>query len=262
MKQESASPRWSRRIGVALMAVGFDPRRLLNLRHLPRFLADRRRFRQAGGRIAALAPMLADYGDQAGEARGHYFHQDLLVATLINRAAPRRHVDVGSRIDGFVAHVASFRTIEVMDIRPLAPSHERITFLRRDLMAPGDDIAEITDSLSCLHAIEHFGLGRYGDPIDPEGHLKGFRTLHAMLESGGTLYLSVPIGAPGVHFNAHRVFAPGDVPAWLPDGFDLARYDFVDDDGALHTQATIADTPPLRYGCGVYTLRKRAAADG
>jgi hypothetical protein len=29
------------------------------------------------------------------------------------------------------------------------------------------------DSLSCLHALEHFGLGRYGDPIDPRGHEKG-----------------------------------------------------------------------------------------
>ena len=165
-------------------------------------------------------------------------------------------------MDGFVAHVAAFRPIEVMDIRPLALAHERIAFLRRDLMAAGADIEGITDSLSCLHALEHFGLGRYGDPIDPDGHLKGFRALHAMLEPGGTLYLSVPIGEPGVHFNAHRVFAPADVLGWAPRAFALTRFDYVDDAGDLHADVSVGETPPLAYGCGIYTLRKRAPADG
>ena len=261
MKQGSGTSRWARQVGVTLVELGLDLRRWLALGQAPRFLADRRRFLRAGGRIDHLAPMLSDYLDQAGAARGHYFHQDLLVATLINRAAPRRHIDVGSRVDGFVAHVAAFRPIEVMDIRPLALVHDRISVLQRDLMAGGADINGITDSLSCLHALEHFGLGRYGDPIDPDGHLKGFAALHAMLEPGGTLYLSFPIGEPGVHFNAHRVFAPGEVLGWLPGAFDLIRFDFVDDAGDLHADAAVGEVPALEYGCGIYTLCKRAPAD-
>lgn len=246
---------WARRVGVALQLMGFDPRRLKSLRMVPRFLSDRARFRAAGGRIDHLMPILADYADQAGEARGHYFHQDLLVATFIHAAAPRRHIDVGSRIDGFVAHVAAFRTIEVMDIRPLAVDHERIAYLQQDLMV-AEDIGPITDSLSCLHALEHFGLGRYGDPIDPEGHRKGFDNLCRMLEPGGTLYLGAPIGRRATHFNAHRVFDPADPVTWGEGVLELVRFDYVDDEGELHRRQAVEATPPLEYGCGVYTFRK------
>ena len=53
----------------------------------------------------------------SGIASGHYFHQDLLVARKIFQHNPQKHVDIGSRTDGFVAHVATFREIEVFDIR-------------------------------------------------------------------------------------------------------------------------------------------------
>jgi hypothetical protein len=240
------------------LSLGLDPRRWTALARIPRFLADRGRFRAAGGKIAGLMPILSDYEATAGEARGHYFHQDLLVASLIHDASPARHVDVGSRVDGFVAHVASFRQIDVFDVRPLTVAHPRIRFVQRDLSAPGDDLRDITDSLSCLHALEHFGLGRYGDPIDPEGHLKGFATLAAMVKPGGMFYLSVPIGAPGVFFNAHRVFTPTDVLDWARGAFDLVRFDYVDDAGVLHQDQSVQATPSLEFGLGLYSLRKIA----
>jgi SAM-dependent methyltransferase len=247
---------WRRRIGTALISAGFDPRKLSSLRLIPRFLRDLRRFRAAGGRVGHLVPILSDFEAAAGDAKGHYFHQDLLVAGFIHKAAPERHVDVGSRIDGFVAHVAAFRPIEVIDIRPLDAGHHAISFIQRDILGPGEDLREITDSLSCLHALEHFGLGRYGDPVDPEGHLKGFDALHRMLKPGGILYLSFPIGAGGVQFNAQRIFAPADVLCWSHGRFDLVRFDYVDDAGSLHQDADIAAVPDLTFGCGVYTLRK------
>jgi hypothetical protein len=251
-----AAGRLVRRLGVSVLSLGLDPRRWTALRRLPRFLADRARFRAAGGQIAGLMPILSDYGASAGDARGHYFHQDLLVASLIHAASPVRHIDVGSRVDGFVAHVASFRHLEVFDVRPLGVAHPHIQFVQRDLSAPGDDLREITDSLSCLHALEHFGLGRYGDPIDPQGHLKGFATLASMVKPGGTFYLSVPVGTPGVFFNAHRVFTPTDVLEWARDDFELIRFDYVDDAGDLHQDQRVHATPPLEFGLGLYSLRK------
>lgn len=229
------------------------------LRSALRFVRSVRQFKRQGGRVDLRRPMLDDADDPAGAAGGHYFHQDLLVATRIHRAAPRRHLDVGSRVDGFVAHVASFRRIEVLDIRPLQPlAHDNIVFRQADLMA-GTGVEEgICDSLSCLHALEHFGLGRYGDRLDPQGHLLGFANLCRLLEPGGTLYLSVPIGASAVHFNAHRVFAPDEPLRWAEGRLQLAAFDYVDDAGALHLGADVAKTPALRYGCGIYTLRKTA----
>ncbi len=111
-------------------------------------------------------PILSDRYDAAGVASGHYFHQDLYVANKIFLANPHRHVDVGSRIDGFVAHVASFREIEILDIRHIESKSRNIIFKQADLMSEDFSFPEKTPSLSCLHAIEHFGLGRYGDPMD------------------------------------------------------------------------------------------------
>lgn len=226
-----------------------------------RYLRDRQAFLAAGGAIALDRPMLQDLSDQAGSASGHYFHQDLLVATKINQANPQKHVDVGSRIDGFVAHVAAFRDIEVFDIRPLDPlAHPRIRFVQGDLMSSGGVPSDYCDSLSCLHALEHFGLGRYGDPIDPDGHMKGFGNLTKMLKPGGVLYISFPIGSSGTHFNAHRVFDPTEILAWSKDSFTLVDYHYVDDRGDLHHLGTPASTPRLNYGCGIYVLKKNTPA--
>jgi hypothetical protein len=239
------------------LAMREKPLHRRNFKRARRYVLDREAFVAAGGEIRAQQPMLHDFSASAGSANGHYFHQDLLVATKIHAANPRKHVDVGSRIDGFVAHVASFREIEVFDIRPLTPGvHPRIKFVRGDLMVRAGVPQAYCDSLSCLHALEHFGLGRYGDPIDPQGHMKGFDNLCKMLSAGGTLYLSVPIGARGTCFNAHRVFHPSDVPAWSRERLQLEDYAYVDDVGDLHMGIEPANTPALRYGCGIYTLRK------
>lgn len=231
-----------------------SPRRI---RENLKYYADIRAFKKAGGNITHYYPMLRERTNQAGTATGHYFHQDLLVASLIHDANPQRHIDVGSSIDGFVAHVASFRVIEVIDIRPLKDTgHERIKFMQADLMSPDSKLDQVTDSLSCLHAIEHFGLGRYGDPLDPNGHLKGFNNLHRMLKPGGTLYISFPIGANSVYFNAHRVFQPSEILKWSDGLFQLKRFDYVDDNGNLHKNQPVENTPRLVHGCGIYTMEK------
>jgi hypothetical protein len=143
-----------------------------------------------------------------GSAKGEYFHQDLLVARRIYDNKPQRHVDVGSRVDGFVAHVASFREITVIDIRPSTGKCHSISFVRQDFMSEIDaSLIETCDSASSLHAMEHFGLGRYGDPISYDGHLVGLNNLYKLLKKSGKLYFSAPIGHPQrVEFNDHRVF--------------------------------------------------------
>jgi len=168
-------------------------------------------FRQEFSGRLSLTPCLHDWYEEAGSTRSEYFLQDLYVARWIFDAKPVRHVDVGSRVDGFVAHVAVFREIEVFDVRPIEAKVENIRFAQADLMSsmglpemPGG----YCDSLSCLHALEHFGLGRYGDPIDPLGHEKGLANMARLLTRGGIFYLSVPIGQECVEFNANRIFDP------------------------------------------------------
>ena len=208
-----------------------------------------------GGEITYDYMILYDYDDTAGQASGHYFHQDLLVAKLIFENNPQRHVDVASRVDGFVAYVASFREIEVFDVRPLGASvHENIKFIQADLMNPRE-IGEV-DSLSCLHAIEHFGLGRYNDPIDVNGHKKGIDNLVFMLKQGGRLYISFPVGMRNeVHFNAHRIFHPKWILEHSSISKNLIRFDFVDDMGDLHLDQSVESVAGY-YSCGIYTFEK------
>lgn len=229
-----------------------------------RFFKTYREFKKAGGEVSKIHPIYKDYRKQAGTATGHYFHQDLLVASYIHQKNPVRHIDIGSSIEGFVAHVASFRPIEVFDVRQLQDTgHPNIKFSQMDLMNGAGLEVDACDSLSCLHAIEHFGLGRYGDPINPSGHLAGFRNLLRMLKPGGLLYISFPIGAQDqVQFNAHRIFHPKSIFNWQSDvKIELVGFSFVDDAGNLHRDVQVDAVPnDLNYGCGIYSIRKTVQA--
>jgi hypothetical protein len=185
------------------------------------------------------------------------------VAREVFRRNPRRHVDVGSSIYGFVSHVASFRDIEVLDIRAVTSAVPGITFIQQDLMSLDPAWEGAADSVSCLHALEHFGLGRHGDPIDYEGWRKGLSGLGRLLETGGMLYLSVPTGQrQRVEFNAHRVFSLPFLRDELTKGFEVERLAFVDDAGDLVTDldpygADAESSFGAVYGCSVWVLRKR-----
>jgi SAM-dependent methyltransferase len=234
---------------------------IIFLRHFPKYRKQYSEFKKTGGVVTRKNVILTDYDDQAGSASGHYFHQDLLVASFIHKHNPVRHIDVGSRIDGFIAHVASFRQIDVMDVRNLENTgHKNISFIKADLMNHNSAQSNITDSISCLHAIEHFGLGRYGDPIDPNGHKKGFNNMLRMLKPGGIFYISFPIvNQNEVHFNAHRIFHPKDIYTWIEGGASLSleRFDYVDDAGKLHQNINIEiENIDVIFGCGIYTFKK------
>ena len=245
------------KISLVFFFFGVDLMRIYSFRFFIRFLKDRSRFKKLGGKISHIMPEFGDFSEAAGKAKGHYFHQDLFVSSLIRKESPKRHIDIGSRIDGFVAHVASFREIEVLDIRKLEQSvHKNIVFQQQDITKEDEKLVSCTDSLSCLHALEHFGLGRYGDNVDPQGHIKGYKNLVKMLKDEGLLYISFPIAAVSVVcFNTHRIFEPSEVLTWS-DEMSLKLFAFVDDCGDLHTSADVGKLPKLDYGCGIYVLKK------
>lgn len=185
------------------------------IRGIPLFLRDWIRFRKNYKGKLVLTPCLHDRYEESGATKSEYFWQDVLVARAIHAAKPVKHVDIGSRVDGFVAHVASFREIEVFDVRAISTAVPGVMFRQADLMNPTSlpTTAEggYCDSLSCLHAIEHFGLGRYGDPVNPQGYQCGIANMAQLLQPGGTFYLSTPTGQERVEFNANWVFDPRSI---------------------------------------------------
>ncbi len=207
-------------------------------------------------------PCLEDRFAQSGVAKGHYFHQDLLVAQRIFLGAPKLHVDIGSRIDGFVAHVAAYRLIEVIDIRPLASAIPNVKFIKADIMDDIDEgLIDYCDSLSCLHALEHFGLGRYGDPVDYDGYLHGFENMSKILQTEGKFYFSVPIGPQRIEFNAHRVFSINYLMELFDGKYRVDKFSFVDDRGDLHDDVVINNYLAktnfrCNLGCGIFEMTK------
>ncbi|MBM4174492.1 MAG: DUF268 domain-containing protein [Ignavibacteria bacterium] len=194
--------------------------------------------------------------------KGHYFHQDLFIARKIHEANPQKHVDIGSRTDGFIAHVASYRQIELLDIRPIESAVRNISFRQANLIELPEDLINYTDSISSLHAIEHFGLGRYGDPIDYWGYLKALKNIAMMVKQGGTCYFSVPIGPQRIEFNAHRVFSISYLLSLFESEYSLKSFSFVNDDGDFFedialTDEYIASNCNCTYGCGIFILIKK-----
>lgn len=242
--------------------VGLDLRKTwLSLFGLPRFLADWVHFKRIYNGPSSLLPCLIDWFEEGGSIRNEYFGQDLYVAQKIYTAKPVRHIDIGSRIDGFVAHVASFREIEVFDIRPVTVKIPGIIFRQADFMNVDESLKEFCDSLSCLHALEHFGLGRYGDPINILGYVTGFRNMSRLLKSGGLLYLSVPIGLERVEFNAHRVFNPLTILRLAAEnGLALEAFALGAVDGMVTelagTEADFSALSRQKYNLGIFTFHK------
>ena len=129
-------------------------------------------------------------------------------------------------------------------------------------MQPNMPYEAICDSASSLSVVEHFGLGRYGDPIDINGAMKGMVNLHRLLKPGGTLYFSVPIGPLSIIFNAHRVFSLDYLLREMFRGrFTIDEFSFVNDAGFLHENILLTDdvvrtNAGCSFGCGLFRLTK------
>lgn len=244
--------------------VGLNPYQLATLRRMPQFLREKRRYgKQAEGSPFALgtgpqAAILTDYDAPAGIARGHYFHQDLWAARRIFAQRPSRHVDIGSRIDGFAAHVLTFMPLTIVDIRPLDSPVDGLTFQQGDATNLSSIPDGTIESLSMLHALEHIGLGRYRDTIDANGWKLAAGELARVLAPGGRLYLSVPIGRERVEFNSHRVFAPRTII----DAFtalQLVAFHAVDDSERMRMDPDPSEFDAAAFSCGLFEFTKPPA---
>ncbi|PIU61386.1 MAG: hypothetical protein COS85_21120 [Armatimonadetes bacterium CG07_land_8_20_14_0_80_59_28] len=134
-----------------------------------------------------------------------YFYQDTWAFERIVRRQPALHVDVGSH-HRFVSFLSQVVPVTMVDLRPWSLQLSSIQFEQGSILAlPFKDAS--VPSVSSLCVIEHVGLGRYGDPLDPWGSEKAVEELKRIIQPEGDLYVSVPLDETNrVYFNAHRAF--------------------------------------------------------
>lgn len=154
-----------------------------------------------------------------------YFYQDCWAFDLIAKARPNRHIDIGSH-HKYVALLSKVVPVTMVDIRPLSLEMDSIHFLEGSILnLPFPD--ESLSSLSSLCVIEHIGLGRYGDPLNPNGSIEACREICRVIEPGGSIYVSVPIEHYAkTYFNAHRSFTEEQFLSLFP-GFTLQDQAFI-----------------------------------
>jgi len=196
----------------------------------------------------------------AGSVQSHYFLQDIWAARYIYRNNIKEIVDIGSKLDGYIAHLLPYCKVTFIDIRPLDISVDNLLFKQGSITSlplKSDSI----ETLSCLHVIEHIGLGRYGDPVDPNGHILAADELCRVLAPGGTLLLSTPVGEQRLCFDGHRIFNPVTIVSMFSK-LQLINFCLIDDlDNKVIENASIERGAACSYGCGIFIFRKTPTND-
>jgi SAM-dependent methyltransferase len=202
-------------------------------------------------------PCLNDKTKVTGFDR-HYVYHPAWAARIIKKINPKEHVDIGSSLY-FVSVISAFVPVRFFDYRPAELYLEGLENGAADLTClPFED--KTIGSLSCMHVVEHIGLGRYGDQLDPEGDIKAMRELQRVLKSGGYLLFVVPVGVPRIMFNAHRIYGYNQIIEAF-DQLSLLEFSLIRELGreAPIAGATAEQVASERYGCGCFLFQRKEA---
>ncbi len=229
---------------------------------VPRFL---RRFRQfqtmqvqrsnSPVQLSDIQMCIGDETPQTGFDR-HYLFHIAWAARKLKHLQPSRHVDISSSLYLNVV-LSAFIPVEFYDFRPPNIRFSGLECRAGDLTRlPFDDSS--VPSLSCLHVLEHVGLGRYGDPLDPAGDAKGALELERVLAPGGNLLIVVPVGKPVIRFNAHRIYSHEQILKLFP-ALQLVEASLITDDPndpVIHGHMSPGAWLAQEFGCGCFHFRK------
>ncbi|MDE1901084.1 MAG: DUF268 domain-containing protein [Alphaproteobacteria bacterium] len=187
----------------------------------------------------------------------HYLYHPAWACRILRRIAPALHYDFSSVLS-FAAAISAWVPTVFCDIRPADIRLDGLSVRREDLTKislPDDSV----ESLSCMHAVEHVGLGRYGDDIDYDGDIKAVREIQRITSRGGNILFVVPVGrVAAIQFNAHRIYTWQSVLDLFAGGFELVESALIPDQQELGlVGAPDADLLARQtYACGCFWFRK------
>lgn len=184
----------------------------------------------------------------------HYVYHTSWAARILAQRNPTYHIDISSDLR-FVTLVSAFIPIKFYDYRPPSITLSNLTCEHADALSlPFED--DSVKSLSCMHVVEHIGLGRYGDPLDYEGDLKAILELIRVLSRNSDLYFVVPIGKPTIRFNAHRIYSHFQIVEYFKK-LTLLEFTLIQDSGEVTRNASAELADRQNYGCGCFWFKKK-----
>ncbi len=205
--------------------------------------------------LSNLKPILIDK-TATTQFEPHYVYHPAWAARIVAKTKPQKHVDISSMLQ-FSTIVSAFVPVEFYDYRPANLNLSGYTSKPGDLTHlhfPDNSI----ESLSCMHTLEHIGLGRYGDPIDARGDIKAASELSRVLKPNGSFIFVTPVGKSKLEFNAHRIYSYEQVLALFPN-LKLVEFSLVPDNfrevGFLEN-ADPAIVKEQDWGCGCFHFTK------
>lgn len=201
-------------------------------------------------------PCLHDNTQNVGFER-HYMFHPVWAARAIKKINPEIHCDISSSLR-FVSMLSCFFKVKHFDYRKPPMVLENLELGQVDLT--GLDFADSSIfSLSCMHTIEHIGLGRYGDTLDCDGDIKAANELTRVVSKGGNLLIVVPVGRSRIEFNAHRIYSFSQVVD-LFSKLTLFEYALIPDSheaGDIVYGASEFLTDSQEHGCGCFWFKKK-----
>ncbi len=183
----------------------------------------------------------------------HYIYHPAWAARKLSEIKPESHIDISSTLH-FSTVVSAFIPVKFYDYRPAEVTLSNFSSGSADLLKlPFADNS--IKSLSCMHTLEHIGLGRYGDPIDPMGDVKSMKELGRVLVVGGNLLIVVPVGKPKVQFNSQRIYSYDQVVSAFSQ-LQVREFTLLPDEGDLIFNADKALVEKQVYGMGCFWFVK------
>ena len=183
----------------------------------------------------------------------HYVYHPAWASRIVKLINPSVHVDISSTLH-FCTQLSAFIPVDFYDYRPAILNLDNLQSLKADLTNLHFESNSI-ECISCMHTIEHIGLGRYGDPIDSDGDIKAINELKRVVKNGGSILFVVPVGKPTIVFNAHRIYRASDIVK-LFSGFTLSNFSLVKDNNEYINNASISQADDQKYGCGCFWFVK------
>jgi hypothetical protein len=183
----------------------------------------------------------------------HYVYHTAWAARRLYANPVEVHHDLGSDIR-FVTIVSAFQRLIFGDIRPASFRLSGLESVKVDITRLPFADGSIK-SLSCMHVVEHIGLGRYGDQLDYYGHLGAMKELQRVLAVGGLLYLVVPVGGSKIVFQAHRVFEPEQIKEAFNE-LNLMEFSLLTDSTEFVENAPFGLASQQSYGCGCFIFQR------